>query len=184
MDTSPWTLRPRQAPLSMGFPRQEYWSGLPFPPPGDLPDPGIEPTSSTSQVALVVKNPLANEGDSRDAGLIPGSGRLPGGGNGNPLQHCGLENSTDRRPWWAVHEVPESQTWLSTHTLLRWEADSSPLSHQGSPSNNYIQGYFRKGKQKVYHFNTAKQNKHFSLGNMCHPLALNRDTHVASDYVP
>ena len=35
-----------QAPLSMGFSRQEYWSGLPFPPPGDLPDPGIEPTSS------------------------------------------------------------------------------------------------------------------------------------------
>ena len=35
-----------QAPLSMGFPRQKYWSGLPFPPPGDLPDPGIEPTSS------------------------------------------------------------------------------------------------------------------------------------------
>ena len=35
----------RQAPLSMGFPRQEYWRGLPFPPPGDLPNPGIEPTS-------------------------------------------------------------------------------------------------------------------------------------------
>ena len=34
-----------QAPLSMGFPRQEYWSGLPFPSPGDLPDPGIEPES-------------------------------------------------------------------------------------------------------------------------------------------
>ena len=32
-------------PLSMGFPRQEYWSGLPFPSPGDLPDPGIEPVS-------------------------------------------------------------------------------------------------------------------------------------------
>ena len=34
-----------QAPLSLGFPRQEYCSGLPFPPPGDLPDPGIEPVS-------------------------------------------------------------------------------------------------------------------------------------------
>ena len=39
----PWTVG-CQAPLSMGFPRQEYWSGLPFPSPGDLPDPGIEPT--------------------------------------------------------------------------------------------------------------------------------------------
>ena len=39
-----WTVA-CQAPLSMGFPRQEYWSGLSFPPPGDLPDPGIEPSS-------------------------------------------------------------------------------------------------------------------------------------------
>ena len=38
-----------QAPLSMGFPRQEYWSGLPFPSPGDLPDPGIEPWFPTLQ---------------------------------------------------------------------------------------------------------------------------------------
>ena len=37
--------RARQAPLSMELSRQEYWSGLPFPPPGDLPDPGIEPAS-------------------------------------------------------------------------------------------------------------------------------------------
>ena len=39
----------RQAPLSMGFSRQEYWSGLPFPPPGDLPNPGIKPGSSEFQ---------------------------------------------------------------------------------------------------------------------------------------
>ena len=42
-----WTIAP-QALLSMGFPRQEYWSGLPSLPPGDLPDPGMEPTSLTS----------------------------------------------------------------------------------------------------------------------------------------
>ena len=41
---TPWTVA-QQAPLSMGFPKQEYWSGLPHPSPGDLPDPGIEPTS-------------------------------------------------------------------------------------------------------------------------------------------
>ena len=39
------SLQPHQAPLSRGFSRQEYWSGLPFPPPGGLPDPGIEPMS-------------------------------------------------------------------------------------------------------------------------------------------
>ena len=43
----PWTVA-HQAPLSTGFPRQEYWSGLPFPSPEDLPDPGIEPTSLMS----------------------------------------------------------------------------------------------------------------------------------------
>ena len=43
----PWTVT-RQAPLSMGFFRQEYWSGLPFPTPGDLPDPGIEHASLAS----------------------------------------------------------------------------------------------------------------------------------------
>ena len=42
---TPWTVA-RQAPLSMGFSRQEYWSGLPCPPPGDLLNPGIEPVSS------------------------------------------------------------------------------------------------------------------------------------------
>ena len=44
---TPWTIALR-APLSMGFPRQEYWCRLPFPPPGDLSDPGIEPSSSMS----------------------------------------------------------------------------------------------------------------------------------------
>ena len=45
---TPWTVA-RQAPLSTGFPRQEYWSGLPFPHPGDLPDPGIRPGSPALQ---------------------------------------------------------------------------------------------------------------------------------------
>ena len=43
---TPWTVAP-QAPLSIGFSRQKYWSGLPFPSPGNLPDPGIEPESPT-----------------------------------------------------------------------------------------------------------------------------------------
>ena len=45
---TPWTAA-HQAPLSMGFPRQEYWSGLPFPPPGDLPNLGTEPVSPALQ---------------------------------------------------------------------------------------------------------------------------------------
>ena len=45
---SPWSIA-HQAPLSMEFSRQEYWSGLPFPAPGDLPNPGIEPRSPSLQ---------------------------------------------------------------------------------------------------------------------------------------
>ena len=48
---TPWTVT-YQAPLSMGFSRQEYWSGLPFPSPWDLPDPGMEPGSPALQVIL------------------------------------------------------------------------------------------------------------------------------------
>ena len=44
---TPWTVA-HQAPLSVGFPRQEYWKGLPCPPPGDLPNPGIKPASLMS----------------------------------------------------------------------------------------------------------------------------------------
>ena len=53
---TPWTVA-HQAPLSMGFSRQEYWSGLPFPSPGDLLDPGIEPRSPTSQVDSLLSEP-------------------------------------------------------------------------------------------------------------------------------
>ena len=46
-----------QAPLSMGFSRQEYWSGLPFPSPGDLPDPGIKPWSPAFQAEVLTSEP-------------------------------------------------------------------------------------------------------------------------------
>ena len=59
----------------------------------------------------MVKNLPASEGDVGDAGSIPGSGRSPGGGNGNPLQHSCLENPTDRGAWQViVHRVAKSQT--------------------------------------------------------------------------
>ena len=64
------------------------------------------PSLRASQVALVVKNLLANAGNFRDAGSIPGSGRSPEGGHGNPLQYSCQENPMDRGAWWAmVHSV-------------------------------------------------------------------------------
>ena len=56
-----WTVA-HKAPLSMGFSRQEYWSGLPCPPPGDLPDPRIEPASLTSPALAVGSLPLGQPG--------------------------------------------------------------------------------------------------------------------------
>ena len=53
---TPWTVA-HQAPPSMGFSRQDYWSELPFPSPGDLPDPGIEPRSSTLQADTLTSEP-------------------------------------------------------------------------------------------------------------------------------
>ena len=53
---TPWTVA-YQAPPSMGFSRQEYWSGLPFPSPGDLPDPGIEPRSPTLEADALTSEP-------------------------------------------------------------------------------------------------------------------------------
>ena len=67
----------------------------------------------------MVKNPPANAGDIRDLNSIPGLGRSPGGGNGNPLQYSCLENPMDRGAWKAtVHWVTKSWTqlkWLSMH---------------------------------------------------------------------
>ena len=68
-----------------------------------------------------VKNLPANEGDTRDATSIPGSGRSPGGGNGNPLQYSCLENSTDRGAWQAtVSGVAKSQMQLNTQAGVEW----------------------------------------------------------------
>ena len=96
-------------PLSMGFSRQESWSGLPFPSPEDLPDSGIEPGSPALQaddlltellgkLAVLSKESACN---AEDLGSIPESGRSSGEGNGNPLQHTCLENPMDRSIWWA-----------------------------------------------------------------------------------
>ena len=74
---TPWTLA-HQAPLSMGFSRQEYWSWLPFPLPGDLPDPGTELSLASPALAAV---------------YLPLSPRS----NGTPLQYSCLEDPMEGR---------------------------------------------------------------------------------------
>ena len=191
-----WTVA-HQLPLSMQFFRQEYWSGFPFPSPGDLPDPRIKPRSPALQADSLLSEPPEppgkpqlennkimnkNSGTYRgkcwereeywkegwrstewcrneiiwkeklvkglnfvldlliatgfpggsdgkasacnagDLALILGSGRSPGGENGNPHQYSCLENSMGRGAWRAtVHGVTKSQTmtvWLTLSHLL------------------------------------------------------------------
>ena len=80
----------------------------------------------------MVKSLPANAGDTRDVRSIPGSGRMPGVGNGNPLQYSCLENSMDRGAWRAVaHGVAESDTteWLTMYVgILLWSSERLHLA--------------------------------------------------------
>ena len=67
---TPWTVA-CQAPLSMGFSRQENWIGLPCPPPGDLPDPVIEPTSPAAPGSQAASLPLSHQGNLWDTVTLP-----------------------------------------------------------------------------------------------------------------
>ena len=102
-----------QAPLSIGFSRKEYWSGLPCPPPGDLPDPGIKPVSPESPVAPALEAdslPLSHWESPLTPASYPNRQIFPnyligsclcdyGEGNGNPLQYSCLENPLDGGAW-------------------------------------------------------------------------------------
>ena len=79
--------------------------------------PGESTWAGSRAGGAVVKNLPTSSGDARDVGSIPGSGRFPGVGNGNPLQYFCLENSMVRGAWWAtVQGVTKSWTQLSEHT--------------------------------------------------------------------
>ena len=80
---TPWTVA-RQAPLSMGFSRQEYWSGSPFPSPGDFPNPGIEPGSPALQAETLSSEPPGNELTLNNLDEGP-----------SPISVCKWEKSTD-----------------------------------------------------------------------------------------
>ena len=134
---TPWTIA-HQAPLSMGFSRQEYWSELPYPPPRDLPSSGIEPGSPVLHEGFpcgsASKEFAYNAGD---LGLIPGLGRSPGEGKDYPLQYSGLKNSMDC----IAHAVTKSWTQLSNfHFTPALQVDSLPLSHLESPNLHLLSG--------------------------------------------
>ena len=124
---TPWTVA-CQFPLLVKFSRQEYWSGLPLPPPGDVPDPGTEPVSPTLTGEFFTIEPPGKPN------LVKCLAQSPcflfiREGNGNPLQYSCLENSMDGGAWWAaVHGVAKSQTRLNdfTFTFLHWRRKWQP----------------------------------------------------------
>ena len=122
----------------MGFSRQEYWSGLPYPPPGDLPSSGTEPGSPALHEVFPCgsagKESACNAGD---LGLIPGLGRSPGEGKDYPLQYSGRENSMDC----TAHGVTKSWTQVSNfYYTPALQADSLPLSHLEGPKLHLLIG--------------------------------------------
>ena len=95
---------------------------------------------ANSQVMLVVKNPPANAGDTRNMGQIPGSRRFPGGGNGNPLQYSCLENSMGRGAWWSeVHGAMNEQlnTYKHTHTKHTVNSPCCTVENNTTLESNY-----------------------------------------------
>ena len=121
-----WTVA-RQAPLSMGISRQEYWSGLPFPPPRDLPDPGTEPTSRVSCIGRQIFTTSATFPLSRLRPLL-GLGRWERDGRLNDGQHWGwgLRDAEHLLHWQldSLQLAPPEQplkTWVYTNSLIQME---------------------------------------------------------------
>ena len=114
-----------QAPPSLGFSRQEHWSGLPFPffqlfsiimLSQDIGHSSLCYTINPSHLSILYMVPRSSEVkasacNAGDLGSIPGLGRSSGEGNGNPLQYSGLKNPMEGGAWQAtVHGVTKSQT--------------------------------------------------------------------------
>ena len=105
----------QQAPLPMWFPRQEDWNGLPFPPPGDLPDPGIKPASPVLMGRFFT---IWATWDSTLNSLTPCL-CYHSSGNGNPRQYSCLGNPMDRAAWQAIiHGIAKVRHDWATNTSV------------------------------------------------------------------
>ena len=126
---TPWTVA-LQAPPSMGFSRQEYWNGLPFPSPGDLPDPGIEPRSPALQADALTSEPPG--GDEVDCIFFP------------PFFILGHNRRRDLKSvmrwniYYSVSSVLALNTCMCKHLLF--PAGDSTTANQG----NFISIFLKK----------------------------------------
>ena len=136
---TPWTIT-YQAPWSTGFSRQEYWSGLPFPSPGDLPNPGIEPGSPTRQAVSLSSEPPGKPRREQNIppalpvsahwqvkiALLPQSGMLPQGDVFFSVCYClpkkllGLQGQLGWGIWGSCSHLargPGVWPWHLTHSI-------------------------------------------------------------------
>ena len=123
---TPWTAA-HQAPLSMGFSRQGYWSGLPCPPPGDLLDPGVKSTSLTSAALASVSLPLTSP-DSQACCLMAVllfKARLYFSAAAESLQSCPtlcdpIDGSPPASPVPGILQGDVNSGWLIPWPILQW----------------------------------------------------------------
>ena len=127
----------RQAPLSMGFSRQEYWSGLPCPPPGDLPNPGIKPKFLYTYLHWP-------------------TGSLPLAWPGKSIQQLDCKKDTQatqtclQQPFWFFSTVLEA---CLTHSA--WFFHIPPSCPMSSPSRESSLMFFDTNKTQLLHFNPS-----------------------------
>ena len=122
---TPWTVA-HQAPLSIGFPKQEYWSGLPFPSPEDLPDPRIKPAFPSWQLSSLPLSPDSKESacSAGDPGSIPSPGRSSVEGNASPFQYSCLENTMDREEPGGLHSGGHKEPDKTECLILRYAREA------------------------------------------------------------
>ena len=120
LSVTPWTVA-YQAPLSIWFSRQEHWSGLPCPPPGDPPTQGSNPPLLCLlhwQVGSLLLAPPGTPLQVIQLSFAVECKKAIGEGNGTPLQYYCLENPMDGGAWWGtVHGVAKSQMRLCNFTF-------------------------------------------------------------------
>ena len=127
LSVTPWTIA-HQAPLSMGFSRQEYWSGFQCPPPGALPNPGMEPGSPTMQVDSLLSEPSGKPYESKVMHFItfplpPNEERRPIPAP-EPWAKISWQHVPCHEPWHCsteeAHFITGSSIIYFTWTLYRW----------------------------------------------------------------
>ena len=110
-------------------------------------------------MVLEVKNLAANARDTRDLGSVPGSGRSPGKGNGNPLQYSCLENAMDRGAWWATVMGPQRVRYRLSGWTQWWITSGLSQWHHRVGSRNKVWGLPRwcSGKESAYQCRRCKR---------------------------